>query len=121
MAFPILLSAACSDGTGVQQYVGFYDMTQFAGAGLPSGDGTIFIRSAVIELRSGGRFKLDMERDYRLDGEWILDPVSHSGNYTIDEGALTMYTQAGPLTGAIFPTYIRLNDGTNPSIWVKRE
>ena len=120
LLLPPLTAAACSDGTGAEPYVGFYDMTQFRGTPLPAGDGTIFIRSGVLELRSGRRFRLDMDAD--LNGK--AEPVLDEGAFSVSGGLITLNTNPFPLTGTIFPDYIRLDDGDDGkpgSIWVNRD
>ena len=118
---PLFAGAACSDTTGVDLYRGYYDMTYFNGERLPAGDGGIYIRSGTIELRSGNTFRMEMDTDYLVDEEWETVPVSHAGNYSIRNGSLLLNTEDGPLTGTIFPDYIRVNDVGPGSIWEKRE
>src|SRR5688500_14013097 len=94
LLFSLAMVTACSDGTGVEPHVGFYDMTSFRGNTLPTGivGGTIRIRSAEIELRSGSRFRLEMDRDLCQAGECTLDPVVHSGSFSISNGFITLNT-----------------------------
>lgn len=123
-----LLSAAviasllgCSDSTGPGNYFGTYVMEQFKGQKLPAGDGTIYIRSAELTLRSDGRFQLEMDRDFCVAEECRLDPVSHEGPYSVTGIYLTLILEDGKrLEGRILLDYITLQDGSPGSVWAHR-